>query len=49
MVGFDVEDTRIDDGEDGGGDDGMVITLMGGVIRGDDVEGVGLCLYKGDG
>jgi len=45
---IDVEDTRIDGDEDGGGNDGMVITLMGGVIRGADLIGVGLCHCKGD-
>lgn len=38
-----MEGARIDVGGDGTGDDGMVIKLMGGVMRGVDMEGVGLC------
>lgn len=44
-----MEGAGIDGGEDGGGDDGMVIKLVGGVMRGVDVEGVGLCHLNGDG
>lgn len=36
-------------GIDGGGDDGRVIILVGGVIRGVDVEGIRLCHCRGDG
>lgn len=37
-----MEGARIDSGGDGGGDDGIVMKLVG-VIRGADAKGVGLC------
>jgi len=44
-----VEGTGIDDGGYGGGDDGIVMILVGGGIRGVDVEGIGLCHCRGNG
>lgn len=38
-----MERARIDGAGDDGGDDGMKMTLVGGVMRGANAEGVGLC------
>lgn len=38
-----IEGLEIDGGGDGGGDDGIEMTLVEGVMRGDDTKDVGLC------
>jgi len=45
----DMEGIAINGSGESGGDDGIMLILVGGVIWGTNVEGIGLCHYRGGG
>lgn len=49
LVGLTKEGVGINDDGDGGGYDGIVMKIVGGVIREVGAKGVGLCHCNGDG
>lgn len=49
LVDMGMKGSKIDVGGDGDGNDGMEMTLMGGVMREANVKGIGLCHKNGDG
>lgn len=48
LLVVDMEVIGIDGGGDGGGDKGIVMTLVGRGISGVDVDGIGLCHCRGN-